>query len=137
MWSVRLIAGGGVDGCGAVPGREVLAVGAPGDVTDPDQQPSGAGGADAVQVHQAGAGGGEEFFELFVRGLLAGVDPLEVRDEFGSDPATGLAHDVAGTHPGQQSLGLRGGEVLLRPARDQLQQQLVELGDHPRMVIAQ
>ena len=131
-----VVAGGGVDGCGAVPGREVLAVGAPGDVTDPDQQPSGAGGADAVQVHQAGAGGGEEFFELFVRGLLAGVDPLEVRDQLGRDPASGLAHDVPGPHGREQCLGLGSGQALLRTTRDH-QQQRVQLGDHPRVVLAQ
>ena len=55
-----LVAGGGVDRCGAVPGREVVAVGEPGDVADLDQQPGGAGGADAVQVDQRGAGRGEQ-----------------------------------------------------------------------------
>jgi excisionase family DNA binding protein len=51
-----LIAGGGIDRGGAVPGREVVAVGEPGDVGDLDQQPRGAGRADALQVKQLGAG---------------------------------------------------------------------------------
>jgi hypothetical protein len=55
-----VVAGGGVDGCGAVPGREVTAVGAPGDVTDLDQQPCCTGGSDPVQVEQAGTGGRDE-----------------------------------------------------------------------------
>jgi hypothetical protein len=56
-----LLAGGGVDRCGAVPGREVGVVREPGDVADLDQQPGGAAGADAGQVEQAGAGRGEQF----------------------------------------------------------------------------
>ena len=75
--------------------------------------------------------------ELLVRGLLARVDPLEVADQLGGDPAAGLAGDVAGPDLGQQRLGLGGGQVLLRPAGDQLQQQLVQLGDHPGVVLAQ
>ena len=66
--------------------------------------------------------------ELLVRGLLPLVDPFEVGDQFGGDTPSGLAGRVARTDPGQQRLGLRRGEVLLRPARDQLQQQLVQLG---------
>ena len=56
-----VVAGGGVDGCGAVPGGEVVAVGEPGDVADLDQQPGRTGGSDAVQVDQAGAGRGDQF----------------------------------------------------------------------------
>ena len=56
----HVVAGGGVDGCGAGPGREVVAVREPGDVADLDQQPRGAGGADAVQVQQGGAGRGDQ-----------------------------------------------------------------------------
>ena len=45
-----LVAGGGVDGCGAVPGREVVAVGKAGDVADLDQEAGGAGGTGAVSI---------------------------------------------------------------------------------------
>ena len=105
-------------GCGAVPGREVVAVGEPGDVADLDQQPGGAGGADAVQVQQRGAGRGDEVLELLVGGLLAGVDPLEVADSSAATRRAGLADRVARADLGQQCLGLGGGEVLLRPAGD-------------------
>ena len=75
--------------------------------------------------------------ELLVGGLLAGVDPLQVGDQLGGDPAAGLAGGVAGSDLGQQRLGLGGGQVLLRPAWDQLEQQLVQLGDHPGVVLTQ
>ena len=75
--------------------------------------------------------------ELLVGGLLPGVDPLQVGDQLGGDPAAGLAGDVAGPDLRQQCLGLGGGQVLLRPAGDQLEQQLVQLGDHPGVVLAQ
>ena len=45
-----LVAGGRVDRCGAVPGREVVAVGEAGDVADLDEQPGRTGGSDAGQV---------------------------------------------------------------------------------------
>ena len=79
-------------------------------------------GADAAQAQQRGAGGGDEGLELFVRGLLAGVDPFEVCDELGRDPLTGLAHRVARSDPGEQDLGLGGGEVLLRATGQHFQQ---------------
>jgi hypothetical protein len=110
-----LVAGGRVDVCGAVPGREVRSVGEAGDVADVDEQPSGAGGADAVQGHQRGAGRGGEFGELFVGGLLALVDPLKVGDQFRGHPAACLACCVAGSDLDQQRLGLGGGEVLFAP----------------------
>jgi len=131
-----VVAGGGVDGCGAVPGREVVAGGEAGDVSDLDQQSRSAGGSDAVQVQQAGAGRCDELPELFVRGLPPRVDPLEVRDQLGRDPASGLAHDVPGPHGREQCLGLGSGQALLRTTRDH-QQQRVQLGDHPRVVLAQ
>jgi len=46
-----VVAGGGVDGRGAVLGGEVAAVGEPGDVADLDEQPGGAGRPDPVQGH--------------------------------------------------------------------------------------
>jgi hypothetical protein len=57
----------------------------PGDVTDLDQQPGGAGGADAVQVEQPGACLFDQGGELLVRGLLACADPLEVDYELQRD----------------------------------------------------
>ncbi len=82
----------------------MAAVGEPGDVADLDQQPGGAGGADAVQVHQRGPGGCHQLAQLLVRSLLAPVDPLQVGDQLRGDPATGLAGCVARTDLRQQAL---------------------------------
>ena len=95
------------------------------------------GGPDAVQVHQVGASGGHEHFELLVGGLAAGVDAFQVRDQLGGDPTPDLAGGIAGTDPGQQDLGLGGGKVLLRPTRNELEQQLVQLAGHPSVVLTQ
>jgi hypothetical protein len=81
-----LIAGGRVDRRGAVPRREVCFGGEPGDVTRFDQQPRGAGRADPVQAHQAGAGGLEQIPQFLVRGLLALVDAVNVADQLASHP---------------------------------------------------
>ena len=65
-----MVTGGGVDGCGAGPGREVVVVGEAGDVADLDEQAGRAGLADAVQVDQARAGRGEQFGQLLVGAFL-------------------------------------------------------------------
>jgi hypothetical protein len=92
-----LVTGGGVDRCGAGPGREVGPVREPGDVADLDEQPSGAGGADALEVQQRGAGGLDQLAQFFVGGLLPLVDRLQVTDQFRGDPAAGLAGGIART----------------------------------------
>jgi hypothetical protein len=97
----------------------------------------GAGGADAVQIHQRTAGGGDQLFEFLGGGLLALVDPLEVTDQLGGDASACLARGIARPHGGQQGLGLGGGQGRLGPAGDELQQQVVQLGDHPGVVLAQ
>ena len=118
---VLLVAGGHVDGGGAGPGREVATVGEPGDVTDLDQEPGRSGGADAVQVQQPGAGGLEQGDELFVGLLLALIDPLEIDDQFESDPLAELPDIVFWSDAGEDLAGLGGGQVLLRTACDKLQ----------------
>jgi hypothetical protein len=55
------------------------------------------------------------------------VDPLEVADQLGRDPAAGLAGHVAWPDLGQQGFGPHSGQVLLRATGDQLQQQGREL----------
>ena len=72
-----------------------------------------------------------------VGGLLADVDPLEIADQLGGHSAPGLAGGVAGTDLGEQGLGLGGGEVLLRPAGSQLQEQAMQLAGHPGVVLTQ
>jgi hypothetical protein len=99
----------------------VAAVGESGDVADFDQQPGGTGRSDAVQVQQGSAGRGDQRFEFLVGGLLAGIDPFQVADELGCNSASGFPSDVARSDPGKELLGLRGGQVLLRPTGDQLE----------------
>ena len=47
-----VLSAGGVDGGGASPGGEVVAVGEAGDVADVGEDSGGTGGADPVDVHQ-------------------------------------------------------------------------------------
>ena len=51
----------------------------PGDISDLDQQPGGAGWADPLQAHQRGPGRLERRDQFPVGGLLALVDALQVR----------------------------------------------------------
>src|SRR2546423_9674716 len=83
------------------------------DRADLDQQSRGAGRADAVQVHQRGAAGGDQFLEFFVGLLGTLVDPLEVSNQLRGHPAPGLAGRVARPDGGQQRLGLGSGQALL------------------------
>jgi NAD(P)-dependent dehydrogenase (short-subunit alcohol dehydrogenase family) len=132
-----LVTGGGIDRRGAIPGGEVRLSREPGHLTDPGQQPGSAGGADPVQIGQGGAGGGEQHIEFLVRLLLALVDAFQVADQLGGDPAAGFARGIAGADPGEQRFGLGRGQVLLGPAGDELEQQLMQLGDHPGVVFTQ
>jgi hypothetical protein len=59
-----LLAGGGIDGRGAIPGGEMAAVSEAGDVTDVTEQPGSAGRSDAVEVLQAAAGLGDQAGQL-------------------------------------------------------------------------
>ena len=67
--------------------------------------------------------------QLLVRGFDLLVDDGEFVDQLGGELAAGLADDVTGAGRGaQQGAGLAAGEELLRPAGDQLQQQVVHAG---------
>lgn len=103
-----LVAGGGVERGGAVPGREVGAGWEAGDVADVDEQSRGAGRADAVQRQQRGAGGLDQLAQLLVGGLLPCVDPLEISNELGSDATSRLAGGVARPDLREQRLRLLG-----------------------------
>jgi hypothetical protein len=107
----------------------VSLVGEAGDVADLDQQPRGAGGADAVQVGQGGAAVAQQRCELLVRGLLADVEAFEVGHELGGDTLPGLGHDLARADAGQELSGLGSGQVSLGAARDQFQQKGMQLVD--------
>ena len=112
-----LLAGGGVQRCGAVPGREVVPAGEPVDVADVGQQPGRAGGADAVQFEQRGVLGSDEGLDLFLAGLDLAVDAFQLGDQLGGEPPAGLAGDV--TRPGgrDQGTGLRRGQESSSPRR--------------------
>ena len=69
------------------------------------EQPGRAGRADAVQVQSASVPvAATQLGQFLVRRLLALVDPLEIADQLGGDPAAGLAGDVPRAHGGQQLL---------------------------------
>ena len=65
------------------------------------------------------------------------MDAYQVADQFGGHPASGLPDDVTWANSVEQRLGLNGGEVLLRSTWNQLEEQLVELGDHPGVVLTE
>jgi hypothetical protein len=94
----------------------VVAVGEPGDVADLDQQPGGAGGADAVKIHQRAAGGSDQFGELFVRGLGPLVDALEVADQFGGHAARAFPAASRGRTSASSASACAAERVLLRTA---------------------
>ena len=113
------------------PGRE------PGDVTGLDQQPGGAGRSDPMQAGQRGSSGRKQRRQLFVGGLGALVDALEVADQLGRHLPACPACRIARADLGEQRLGLGRGQALLGAAGDELEQQLVQLTDHPDVVFAQ
>ena len=78
--------------------------GEPGHLTDPGQQPGSTRRADPVQVSQGSAGGPEQRAEFLVRLLLALVDPFQVADQLGGDPAAGLARGIAGADRASSAL---------------------------------
>jgi hypothetical protein len=94
--------------------REVVAGGEPGDVGDLDQQPGGNGGADAVQVHQRGAGGGDQRFE-FGGGGLALVDPLEVADQLAATRRRALPAASRGRPVASKVLAWAADSAILAP----------------------
>src|SRR6185503_5435428 len=89
-----LVAGGGVQGCGAVPGGEVAAAGEAADVADVADQAGRAGRADAVQFLQTAAGGLDETGQLLARRLDLLVDADEFGDQFRSEPPAGATDEV-------------------------------------------
>jgi hypothetical protein len=93
-----LVAGGGVQGCGAVPGGEPGSGGEAGYVGDVTENAGGAGGADAVQVEQAGSGRGDRLPHCLVAVVHLLVQHDDLAEQFGgeleADPAGGGARRV-------------------------------------------
>ena len=75
-----LLAGGGIQRGGAVPGGERVAVGEPVDVADVGEQPSRTGGADPGEFHQGGPAGRDQLPPLVVDRLGLLVDSLQLDD---------------------------------------------------------
>jgi hypothetical protein len=75
-----LLAGGGIDGCGAVVGGEVMPTGEAGDVFDFGQDPSGDQRPDAVEIGQACAGLLDQRGDLLPDGLHLRVQRPDVRE---------------------------------------------------------
>jgi len=84
----------------------------------------GTGVSDPVHVQQSGSGRGDDSRSSSTAAVFASVDTFQVGDQLCCDSASGLAGHVTGSDPGEQCLGLGGGEVFLRTARHQLQQQV-------------
>lgn len=108
-----LLAGGGVQGCGAGPGREPVPVGETRDVADIGEDPSGDDGPDAVDLGQVRTTFDDESLQLGGDLLHPGLDTDEVGKLFGGDSSPGPPSQVAGSDTGEHPLGLAGGDVLL------------------------
>jgi len=113
------------------PGRE------PGDVTSLDQQPGSAGRSDPMQAGQRGPGGRKQRGKFLVGGLGALVDALQVADQLSCCLPARPACRITWADLGEQCFGLGRGQAFLGAAGDEFQQQLVQLADHPDVVLAQ
>jgi hypothetical protein len=77
-----LLAGGGIDGCGAVVGGEVVPRREAVDVLDLGQDSAGDDRADAVEIGQVRSAGRDEFADLAAHRLDLRVNRLDVCDVF-------------------------------------------------------
>lgn len=116
-------------GAVAVPGREVAAAGEAVNIADVAYEAGGAGGTDAGELPQVAARGIDQVGELLVGGLDLLVEGGQFGDQFGGELPAGAPDDVAGSDGSQQSTGLGSGQILLRAAWYQFQQQGVEAVD--------
>ena len=124
-----LLPGRGFPGGGAVPGREVPLAGEPGHRGDIDQQPGGAGGADAVQVHQRGPAAADRDPQLGLERLQLGVDRFQVDDQVHRQAPAGGPGRIPRPHPREHPPSLQGGQVPFADAAgDELGQQPVQTG---------
>ena len=83
------------------------------------EQPGGAGGPGAVQLHQGGPAGGDQPGELFVQGPGLLIDRPGLAGQLHGEPAAGLAGQVPRLDGGDQRAGLPGGQELPGPAGQQ------------------
>jgi hypothetical protein len=76
------------------------------DVADVGQQPCGTRGPDTGQRHQRRVTRLDERGELLLNGLNLLVDALQLDDQLGREPASGLPDEVAGLDGGDYRPGL-------------------------------
>ncbi|MGN6174326.1 MAG: hypothetical protein ACTHPS_15490 [Streptosporangiaceae bacterium] len=79
-----------------------------------------------MQLKQRGTLGLGQDSDLLLAGLDLAVDACQLGDQLGYEPPAGLAGDVAGPGGRDQGTGLGRGQELLRPSREQFQQQPVD-----------
>jgi hypothetical protein len=103
----------------------VAAAGEAADVTDVADQAGRTGRADAVQLLQGAAAGRDQIGQLVLRHLDLLVDLNEFGYQFRRQSPAGATDKVTGPDRGQQRAGPIGTQERLRPARQRLQQQLV------------
>jgi hypothetical protein len=101
-----MLPAGGVDRGGASPGREVVPVREPADVSHVGEDPGGPGRADAIDVHQVRARRQDRGLELGFHRLKLGVQAVQVLQLLRGHPAAGLPGQVTGPDRGQQRLVL-------------------------------
>jgi hypothetical protein len=78
---------------------------------------------------ESAAGAGHQVGEFGVGDFDLLVDRHEFVDQLGGQLASGLADDVPRPDGVQHSPRLLGGQELLRPARHEFEQQVVQAGD--------
>ncbi len=86
-----------------------------GDVPDLDEQPRGAGRADAMQPQQRCPGRSQQKPVALVCVLAALIDPLQVRDQLGRDPLAGLAATSRGRTPARMVLACAADKNVFAP----------------------
>ncbi|MEO5665222.1 MAG: hypothetical protein ABIR39_18310 [Nocardioides sp.] len=124
-----LLTRGRIQGCGAGPRRETVAVGEPGHVTEVGQDAGSDDGSDAVKVHQPAAAGQHDGLELGGGLLDRRFDCDQFGELFGGDATSGLPGDVARSDSREQGLGLAGGEVAFRLSWQEFCEQCLESVD--------
>jgi hypothetical protein len=121
-----LVAGGDIEGGGAVVAGEGVLGGEPGHVTNLGQQAPSDHRPDAEQAGQAGARGRDEGSDLGADVLDPGIQSADVSEVVAGDMHPDAAHVIGGADAGQQRLGLVRRQLAAHSARGQLGQQPVQ-----------
>jgi len=93
-----MLAGGGVDGGGAGPGGEPVAVGETGHIVDIGEDPGGAGRADPEDLQQCAAAGDDVLAQPAEELLQFAVEGVDLADQLGGQRPAGPPGGVLGAH---------------------------------------